>query len=448
LPRKPKPYVKDGHYCTSVGGIQHRKLCSVEQGMRQADIELAKLIVLLDDVKRNGGQPTTVAPNSPLAASPVLRATYPSVPQAIDDFMTFVKSETSEATYGWYQQKLWPLYERFSDWPVNKLTYQEGLKYKTWLREEKAWRKGKAGTVRKGLGNTTVNQHIRAARTFLEWCCKPSRRHVYGVAMNPWEEITYLTEKPRERLITDEEFQHLLAHCEDGNTRGAADDMREQLLVVRYTTMRPQELRLLKWDYIQWDQHRIVYPATVVKTRKRRELSMIDVVEETLAERKRRLEAMGIRLTGRYVFPLPARREGVLTAGIGERHQAAGKFAQRFRRLVERCVGKGLVEKEKAGERIVPYSTRHTRITELIVEENTQAVVMFDAGHTNPLTTERYKHLASSHVTQSIRKNSQKSGLIAGSAGLRGQASASRPSGAAAGREEASAPTPAPSSTR
>jgi len=34
----------------------------------------------------------------------------------------------------------------------------------------------------------------------------------------------------------------------------------------------------------------------------------------------------------------------------------------------------GLIEKEKAGERIVAYSTRHTRITELFVEGNDHPV--------------------------------------------------------------------------
>ncbi|HJZ90745.1 MAG TPA: site-specific integrase [Gemmataceae bacterium] len=336
----------------------------------------------------------------------------PTVPQALDDFMMHVKSEVSEASYRWYSEKLWPLYHRYSDWPVNRLTYQEGLKYKTWLREEKEWRRGKKGPVQKGLSNTTVNHHLRAARTFLGWCSKPSRRLSYGLAVSPWEEIGYMDDKPRERLITDEEFEHLLDNCEDGNTRGAAVEMREQLLVLRFTTMRPQELRVLKWDYVQWEQHRIVFPATVVKTRKRREVSMIEVVEQALGERRNRLEAAGVRCGARYVFPLPAHLNGVLQAGIGDRLQSAGKFSQRFRRLVERCVAKGLIQKEKAGERIVPYSTRHTRITELFTEGNTQAVVMYDAGHTNPLTTERYKHLAGSHVTESIRKLSKKGGQI------------------------------------
>jgi site-specific recombinase XerD len=430
VPRKPKPYVKDGYYRTSFAGVKHRILCPVEDGVRQAEVALAKLIVQLDDIRRNGGVPTNLeaGPMREAAPTAVPKVTYPTLAEALDDFMTFVKSESSAGTYRWYQEKLWPLRERFADWTVNKLTYQEGLKFKTWLRQEKTWRKGKNGPPQKGLANTTVNHHLRAARTFLEWCCKPSRRHTYGFAVNPWEEIGYMDVKPRERVITDDEFGHLLANCEDGNTRGAAEEMRNQLVVLRHTTMRPQELRELKWDYVKWAEHRVVFPATVIKTRKRREVSLIDVVEQALEKWKRRLETFGLRPHGRYVFPSHGYPEGVRVAGLGERKQSAGKVSQRFRRLVERCVAKGLIEKEKAGERLVPYSTRHTRITELFTEGVPQAVVMFEAGHTNPLTTERYKHMASSHVTETIRKSSQAKqarASTAGSAGSAGPASGS-----------------------
>jgi integrase len=203
--------------------------------------------------------------------------------------------------------------------------------------------------------------------------------------------------------------------------------MLAQLVALRHTTMRPQELRELKWEYIRWDEHRIVFPAEVIKTRSRREVSMLDVVEEALEKWKRRLEGFGIRPHGRYVFPRHGHHEGVRVAGLGERKQSAGKVSQRFRRLFERCVKRGLIEKEIAGERLVPYSTRHTRITELKVEGVGQTETMREAGHTNPLTTERYTHMASNHVTQTVR-NKSKAKTASGTAGSAGSAaSASGP---------------------
>jgi integrase len=141
----------------------------------------------------------------------------------------------------------------------------------------------------------------------------------------------------------------------------------------------------------------------VVKTRRRRELVLLDQTEQLLMERRERLKQEGHEPTG-YVFPLPAKdAAGVLRAGHGSNPQKAEKFSQRFRRLFLRCVAKGLIEKEKGGERLVPYLTRHSRITELFTAGHDHAVVMFEAGHTNPSTTERYKHLAASHVADAIR---------------------------------------------
>jgi integrase len=329
--------------------------------------------------------------------------------EVYNDFMDFKKSETDPRTYAWYQEKLFPFVERFHDRVLPSITCKDGIKYKTYLREEKVWKRGKVS--HKGLSPTTVNHHLRAAKTFLTWASKPSQRPHTGLVVSPWGEIGFLDDKPRERLITAEEFAHLLAYCEDGNVSGGGLDFREQLTVLRHTTMRPGELRKLQWDYVQWELHRIVFPATVIKTRRRREVTMIQVVAETLLNRKTRLELGGQKARG-YVFPLPVKDQDsgkrVIPAN-GMKPQKADHFAQRFRRLVGRCVKKCLVEKEKAGERIVPYSTRHTRITELFTEGNDHAVVMFDAGHVIPTTTERYKHLAGSHVTDSIRNRSQQS---------------------------------------
>ena len=80
-------------------------------------------------------------------------------------------------------------------------------------------------------------------------------------------------------------------------------------------------------------------------------------------------------------------------------------FSQRFRRLRDRCVELGEIRPEKNGEKLVLYSTRHTRITELFVEGNEHHVVMAESGHLTPMTTERYKHLADSYITERVRQN-------------------------------------------
>jgi integrase len=415
MPRRPKPFLYRGWYCTNAGGVPQQKLCKAEEGYKNAETALARLLVQRADAQQAGklnvpgpGVRPNLPPVLPTQAAGEAYAPGLAGPQSktvaevYNDFMDMKKAETTGGTYFWYRDTLDPFFERFATRPIASITYEEGLAYKRWLREEKPWVKGK--TKMKGLNATSVNHRVRAAKTLFAWACKPSRRQKYGILVNPWEEIKHLPEKPRERLITDEEFRHLLDQCSDGNVSGGRRDFQEMLSVLRFTTMRPGELRLLQWDYIHWGENRIVFPAPIVKTRRRREVTLIDSVRGIFLARKKRAEERGLKVAG-YVFPLPVRGGDKLTAmEAGNRPQQSHSFSQRFRRLFDRCVALGLIEKEKAGERLVLYSSRHTRITELFVQGNTHAEVMFDAGHVIPTTTERYKHLAGSQVAEAIRR--------------------------------------------
>jgi len=78
-------------------------------------------------------------------------------------------------------------------------------------------------------------------------------------------------------------------HCTDGNVSGGAPRLPRDLTVLRYTTMRPGELRKLQWDYVQWDANRIVFSAPrSSRPAKRREVVMIDSVKKNAAHAKRR----------------------------------------------------------------------------------------------------------------------------------------------------------------
>jgi integrase len=159
----------------------------------------------------------------------------------------------------------------------------------------------------RGVGPATVNHHIRAAKTLLNWAAKASRRYI---DLNPWQKIGYLTEKSRERLIIEVEFCNLLDQCSDGNVSGGAQEFRQQLIVLRHTTMRPGELLKLRWEYVQWDRHKIVFPADVIKAKSRRPLTMLPVVEQTLLSRKQWLEEPGAGLRASSSPP----RERLVTA--------------------------------------------------------------------------------------------------------------------------------------
>jgi integrase len=407
VPKEAKPYIKDGWYRTSIGGVQHRKLCRAEEGEKKAKVALARLQVELDEAQRNGTAMPSPGPGiAPLVVSPsALDPKLPTVTQAIDAYLDFQKEEVAPASFEWYKRKLQPMYERFGERPVASLTPEDGTRYKKWLREEKTWRRGKSEA--KGLKGGAIHC-LRAAMCMLRWVCKPSRRRQYGVTMNPWEELSVPKTKGRKRLITEEEYRHLVDNCTSGSVAGAAQEMREILALTRYTTLRPGEVRLLRWEYIQYAQHRIFFPAEVVKTRNRRIVTLLDEAETLLRERRRRLEQEGKKTFG-YVFPLPATADDdVIRAGHGDEPMTSTAFAHRFRRLFMRCVKKGLIVKEMAGERIVPYSTRHTKITALFTEGHSPQVVQQEAGHESPLTTETYKHLAESYHVNEIRRRAEK----------------------------------------
>jgi hypothetical protein len=90
---------------------------------------------------------------------------------------------------------------------VASLTEADGIDYKNYLIKGKEWKKGKSKM--RGLGPCSVN-HLRAAKTFLNWCASPGRKYI---SYNPWSAVKYLKEQGRERILTDQEFLALLKHC-------------------------------------------------------------------------------------------------------------------------------------------------------------------------------------------------------------------------------------------
>jgi integrase len=256
MPRQPKPYVKNGWFCTSLGGIQHQKLCPVEQGLKNADLALARLRVQRTDDGHGAIQPATTEEGR----IPSIALAGPKnylLGEVHDDFLDYKKAQYGEnsTAYQDFVVRLKPLLDQYGNQPFSSLTDVDGLRYRYYLQKEKPWMKGKI--LVKGLRPPSVNSRLGAAKCLFNWACKPRRRLIYGLSINPWEEVDKLPERSRERVVTDKEFEHLLENCEDGNLSGGAQDFRETLIVMRHTTMRPGELRLLKWDYIQWENHRI-----------------------------------------------------------------------------------------------------------------------------------------------------------------------------------------------
>jgi integrase len=413
MPRIPKPYLYKGWYRTNAGGKRQHPLCRDVEGMTKARRVLNAYLGQLQSAQAEGA--TTTPVGSGLQAKPVHDPeSGPLAGEVHDLFLDFKKTESDQATYKHYLDKLKPFVERFGHRPLISLTEADGVAYKRWLLTEKEWVKGnkkrrpdatvskvgkkkrKDAVTVKGVGPTTCNHFIRAAKTLLNWAAHPKR---HFLPHNPWSEIGYLDEKPRERLITAEEFRHLHEQASD-------DDFRDTLFFMRHTTARPGEVRAACWTMIDWNNHRINLDRRKVKTRKSRSLTMTPDVEELL---RRRLEVV--------------RQKGGDTSGRIFRNADGGEweavsFSQRFRRLRNRCVRLGLLQAEKAGEKLVLYSTRHTRNVEMIRDEGIDvSIASKEMGHANVSTTVRhYLHLSKQDVTDAVRKGKEK-----GVAGQKGE---------------------------
>ena len=174
----------------------------------------------------------------------------------------------------------------------------------------------------------------------------------------------------------------------------AGDDFRELLDFMRHTTARPGEVRAAEWVMIDWEAHQLRLDRGKVKTRSARCLTLVPEVEQMLKARLERVRQAGGDTHGR-IF---------LNAGGGAWDAVA--FSQRFRRLRDRCVRLGHVVKEKSGEKLVLYSTRHTRNVEMIRDEGVDlSVASKEMGHANVSTTVRhYLHLSDRDVTDAVRK--------------------------------------------
>ena len=383
MARRPKPYKRQGWYCTSAGGIQHTKLCRLEEGLKTAEIALARLLVKQDDEPK-----------------PLKRGAVPTVLQAFDDFMDFKATECPQGTYEVYQNHLKGFVEMFAHRLLKEMAVEDGIKYKQSMIDAE-------------YANTTINQRLMCANTFFNWCSMPSRQRIYLLMQNPWKEIKYLPSQGRERLVTDEEFNLIISTLNDRNVIGFARETSEMFHLLRYSTMRPGELRHLKWEYIDYAENRIVWPAEVVKIRRRREVTLLDDARDILKTRAARLaEIPGNDVTQGYVFQKPGRPK----SGVRKRNAdlqtgqilTSNALSGRWSVAITKCIKAKTIEKHKNGQPLVLYSFRHTRITNLFLEGHVLPVIMADAGHVVAQTTMRYTHLAQSQVAESIRKADKK----------------------------------------
>lgn len=372
--RKAQPRIWRDWYVTEAGGQGIHKLCQVTGGLRKAkqllDDYLYQLRKEREDAEKNGIVQTDVPP---------------TVASVVAEFLRYqTATDRQKGTLGFYTKNLARLTAWYGGHEVRKLKLSHFADFVSRLRAL-------------GLANTTINHHIRSAKAALNHAVNSDQ-----LAKNPWRKGPLLIERKRKRIVTDEEFTKLLQACDQCIAfRGLvsrdenAQTMRDILSLLRFTALRPGELRKLRWDHVRLDEDLIIIPAAEQKTgstAKEPEDRLIPILAEGKAILTRRKVRFGDQP---LVFP-----------NLVGKQWSDQLFSQRFSRLRERA---GLEAPDQNGERIVPYSLRHTRLTEAATKEGWDFYTLMQfAGHTTPQMTKRYVHPGKEDLKRAAREGEQR----------------------------------------
>jgi integrase len=344
MPRPAKPYLHRGWWVTNIGGPRH-KLCREEAGRATAD---EAFHALLHERQHNGGR-----------SFPNLR-----VVELVALFLDTVKIEKSAHTYLDYQRWLIEYCREHGNRLASEITRQEATNFRNALAAS-TYTVGKSG--KRPYHPKTVNHAVIALKRCWNWGIDtellPPR--------NPFAKLPLLYAEGRQRIITDEEFQALLRNNTDAL-------FRRFLLMLRYTSARPGEVRNLTWVMIDWPNHRLVIPrhksSRTQKMPKPRIIPIPIMIEKMLRWMQKR--------DGHKPFCF-LNSEG--------KPWTKDATVQRMASLRQRA---GIAADEN-GEKLVLYHHRHTYITAAASAEGISGPLLQQlAGHTDPRTTERYAHLA------------------------------------------------------
>jgi integrase len=360
MPRIAKPYIFRGWYVTKAGGEGVHKLCPVEAGLDKAEDILQAWLEKCQQSKREAQVANLVKTDSPH-----------TVAQLIAEFLQLKEATKKRETFQFYGRFLDRLDEYFGHLEARSIELHHGSEYV--LKLKKA-----------GLAGTTINHHLRAAKGVFNYAVEAGR-----LPRNPWRKLDLLPEGRRKRIMTDAEFQQLVAACDKCiayrgriSREDAVQLMKDVLWTLRYTAMRPGELRKLRWRHVHLDRNLIKIPAgehktsTTAKNPEDRIIPILDEVKPILAARR----AKSAGGPDEPVFP----------NALGSEWTDDG-FSRRFAKLRKRA---SLDGEDHNGEKLVAYSLRHTRLTEAGVEEGwAYPVLQRFAGHTKgSRVTDRYVH--------------------------------------------------------
>ena len=182
---------------------------------------------------------------------------------------------------------------------------------------------------------------------------------VPGVAANPTRGIEMGRESEKNRFLTREEAQQLVASIAADENRTAAN----AILLLMFTGARRNEVTQAKWEHVLWNERKLFVPLS--KSGKPRWIALSPSAVSLLQSLRQDAQ-------GEYIFP----------SGVTGRPCPSLWFP--WRRIRARA---GL-------EDVRLHDLRHSFASFLVNEGVSLYVVQALLGHANARTTQRYAHLA------------------------------------------------------
>lgn len=171
-------------------------------------------------------------------------------------FLRSVEVEKAPDTYVSYQRWLTEVANTFGNRPAREVTKREALAFRDdFARRTYEPARVTTGTARKtrAAGRKpykpkTVNHAIIAAKACWNWGIEFD---YLPADTNPFVGVPLLHTDGRQRVVEDAEFRAFLRHSTDAV-------FRQVLLILRYTSARPGEVRRLTCSQVDWDRSLVV----------------------------------------------------------------------------------------------------------------------------------------------------------------------------------------------
>jgi integrase len=279
--------------------------------------------------------------------------------ELFDEFLEWTKKHRAAGSFRWYQERL----QWFSDTLKEPLTVKDLKPFHV-----TKW----------------VDAHPEWSESHQRGCMVAVQRALYWA-----EEIGYIDISPirklkkppagrREQIITEEEYEELLA-----NTR--SQELRDLLVMSWHTGARPQETMAIEPRHCELEHHRIVFPKKEAKGKKRFRIIYLNAVAEEIIERLLRDNPEGVLFRnsrGRAWNPASVlTRLRILRRRIG-RKRATPPDPEEVQRIANQLPQTRVVE-----GRVVPRSrarllnAARRRLIDVQVKKNTPRYCLYSFRH-------------------------------------------------------------------